>query len=131
MSYVFEDAEPVAVTGTGRKAEPNPFTEVIAAIAMQTDEKTGKPVAKRFVQEAMPNDRKTAENRIKRQMSEAGAANKPPVTVRVDVQDLPTTSKAKDAAQRFQVTFWTVRRQERPRTASTPQSVAVTENATE
>lgn len=126
MSFDFQDAEPVAVTGTGRKAAPNPFTDVIASIAMKTGE-NGKPLAKAFVAEALPDDRATAEGRIRRQMGEAGAANDPAVTVRLHIEDIPQTGKGAAASkvEKFKVTFWTVKRQTRPRTASAESTEAV------
>ncbi len=123
MSMVFEKAEAIPQSGSGRKAEPNPFTEIIAEIALKKDD-SDKPEARAFTQEYSHDGSEQAEkeyvtlqNRIKRQMSEAGAANNPPVTVPVRFSDsAPVKNKKNTHAVR--VTFWTVKRQERPRTAT-------------
>lgn len=131
--YTFEDATPVKVEGTGKKPQPNPFTDVIAAIALKV--KDGKPVAKSFPvvvtgdnDEVKAANRKTLENRIRRQMSEAGEKNSTPVTVRTAFADAKN-EKGEPIPDTVRVTFWTVKRQSRPKpatqTASTPQSTAV------
>jgi hypothetical protein len=140
MSFEFQDAEPIKVQGTGRKAEPNPFTEVIAAIALKTKVVDGKvvPVAKAFTltHEGTEEARKTAIARTKRQLSDAGAANDPAVTVPSTPAPVKVgpKGKEKDSATETVVTFWTVKRQTRPRktvtdgapaTASTEQSAEV------
>ncbi len=93
--------------GTGRKAEPNPYTDIIAAIALKTDEKTDKPVAKGFLvadDDTLP----TVVARAKRQLGAAGRENTPPVTVISTVT--ATTTKGKKL-----FSFWTVK-QHAPRT---------------
>jgi hypothetical protein len=103
--------------GTGRKSEPNPYTDIIAQIALKTDEKTGKPLAKGFLIKD-DDDLKTAVNRAKRQLSKAGAENATPVTV---ISTL--TDSAKKGMKLF--SFWTVT-QHAPRTRKpkTDESVA-------
>jgi hypothetical protein len=121
MTYTFEDATPAKLAGTGRKAEPNPFTDVIALIALKTDEKTGKPLAKSFIEthEDAEGKRTTAINRIKRLTSEAGEKNTPPVTVRVHTEPVMVKDgkgKETESPTQVRVTIWTVKRQIRPKT---------------
>jgi hypothetical protein len=82
---------------------------------MKTVKQDGKdvPVAKSFVETHEKGDdvRKTVIARIKRQMSEAGEKNTPQVTVNVNA----VPAAGKDAATKTVVTFWTVKRQSRPR----------------
>jgi hypothetical protein len=114
MTIVFADAKPLTVAGPGRTAEPNPFTEVIKAIALVKD-KEGKPVAKSFTvtHEGTEEARKSAIAKVKRQTSEAGKKNTPAVTVYVS--GTPVQVKGKDSATDTLITFWTVDRQSRPR----------------
>lgn len=113
-ALTFEDATPVKVSGSGRTAAPNPYTAIIAEIAGKKNG-NGEPVAKRFTVEHTPEESKTVLNRVKRQFSDAGAANNPPVTVRVHI--VPAQDAVgKESSKKSVVTFWTVKRQERPRT---------------
>jgi hypothetical protein len=131
MSYEFADATPVKTTGGGRTAAPNPFLEVVAAIAAKKN-KDGTPVAKAFIENHEKDARNTHVNRIKGQMSAAGLKATPPVTVRVNAEAV--TVKGKDVETQTRITFWTLdERQKRPRkekvvegtaTASTEQSTA-------
>jgi hypothetical protein len=134
MSYEFQDSAPVKIQGTGRKAEPNPFTDVIKAIALKTTKVDGKdtPVAKSFTEKHEDGARDKTVARIKRLLSEAGAANDPAVTV--PSAATPVQVKGKDSNTETVITFWTVKRQVRtrkpadptaPATASTEQSAAV------
>ncbi len=139
MSLTFNDAEPVN-TVAGRKAEPNPFHEVIANIAGRTDN-GGQPIAKSFVLEH--EEVKTAEDREKhigktrRQLADAGNRLDTPVTVRIHAEPVTKGPKGRETESSTQtkITFWTVKKQLRPRkpvetqTASTDQSVAVADPA--
>lgn len=126
MTIVFADAKPLTVAGPGRTAEPNPFTEVIKEIALVTD-KEGKPVAKSFTVTHEPTEdaRKAAIAKVKRQTSKAGEKNTPQVTVYV--AGTPVQVKGKDSATETTVTFWTVKRQSRPRTPAAAPAVATVE----
>lgn len=129
----FQDAKPVKGTST-RTAEPNPYANIVQAIALKTDS-DGDPVAKAFTETVTDAD--AAEKfiaKVKRQLSEAGAKSDPKVTVR-------THHTVSEDGKNIAITFWTVPRQERPRkdknaspdpstqTASTPESVAVSKPA--
>lgn len=138
MSFTFADAQPIKTEGTGRTAEPNPFLEIVQEIALKTDPETGKPVAKAFTVEHKDTaeDRKSVIAKIKRQFSAAGEKSDPKVTV--VSKDAPVQESIKggakgatvDSATKTLITFWTVKRQNRPRkpaetaTASTPQTNA-------
>lgn len=124
-ALTFEDAAPVKSTGTGRKADPNPFEDIVKSIA---GKKVGKndngtdpesPLAKKFTQTLSGNEDedKTTLNRIRRQLQDAGNLCNPQVTVRVHTEPKDKKNVA--------VTFWTVKKQARPRTASTEQTDAV------
>ncbi len=108
MSYQFEDATPVTITGTGAKKMDNPFTEIVSQIAWKNG-KDGKPIAKAFIEEHEDNAEimKTIHGRIRRLMSEAGRALEVPGTVRIAFERVAAGTK---------VTFWVVKLQERPRT---------------
>jgi hypothetical protein len=114
MSFDFADAAPVKTTGGGRKAADNPFTEVVSAIALKVDDK-GKPLAKAFTlnHENTDEDRKKSIEKVKRQLSTAGEKNDPQVTVMSNAT--PVQVKGKDSATVTVITFWTVKRQIRPR----------------
>ncbi len=135
MTYTFEDAEPIKAEVAPKEKAPNPFKDVVAAIALKTNPETKKPLAKAFKETFEDaDDRKTIVGRVKRLTSEAGAANDPAVTVRVD--DKTLSEPVVDAKGNIKTlgtilfTIWTVKRQMRPKTAtqtaSTPQSVPVT-----
>ncbi len=118
----FEDAVPVKSNAGGSNAAPNPFTEVIAAIALKKYTKddapnpnaVDMPVAKSYVVTHKDEDAlKTDRNRITRQISAAGGANSPKVTARrsfEDAHELFTSgaNKGKVKTYRTRVTFWTV-----------------------
>lgn len=127
MTIVFADAKPLTVAGPGRTAEPNPFTDVIKAIALVTD-KEGKPVAKSFTvtHEGTEEARTKAVRKIKSQTSKAGEKNVPAVTVYVVGTPAKTGPKGKetDSATDTVITFWTVKRQSRPRTPAAAPAVA-------
>jgi hypothetical protein len=117
----FEDATPVKRVGTGGKtAAPNPYVDVIAAIALKTDDQ-GNAIAKRFTLHAGHQDvLGTLINRAKRQLSAAGKNNTPAVTVRTDVSDVETTEvqlkpgQPKTLDHSVKVTFWTVKKYNAP-----------------
>ena len=95
-SLVFADAAIPAVSrGTGA---PNPYAEVVAAIA-------GTDAAKRFAVPAESNTDRQVRG-IKRLLSSAGAACNPSVTVR-------STHEVVDGG--LVVTFWTIPRIEHKR----------------
>ncbi len=117
MSFDFQDAEPIKSTRTGTRKEHNPFTDVIAAIALKKNE-NDKPLAKTYTIDKL-NDKAHASYmlKIRRQLSEAGAANDPSVTV--PVRDTPAKLvvagkvTSKDDPTKTRITFWTVPRQNR------------------
>ena len=123
MTINFVPTEPVARTGgPGRTAEPNPFTDAVQSIAMKTNPKTGKPLALEFntdhANRGNNADQYTKwEGKLKRQLSQAGAASTPPVTVISAIEPVKTGPKGKevDSPIKSTVTFWTVARQLRPR----------------
>ena len=114
----FIEAEYVAPAGgPGRTKLPNPFTEVIAAIALKKDA-NDKPVARAFTftHEADGSDFKKIVSGYKRQLSDAGADNDPQVTVMSVVQPVIVKAKGKpdsESATESKLTFWTVTRQTR------------------
>lgn len=120
--FEFVDAEPIpaAPSGGGRVAEPNPYTDVIASIALKVDKK-GKPLAKAFIlshgEDA--DSAGKAVRKVRRQLSDAGDNNTPRVTV--PTRDKPyTDSKTGELVPgKTLITFWTVARQERPRKPKT------------
>lgn len=129
----FTDAEPI-VNAPGRKAADNPFTEVIAAIAGKTNPNTGKPLAKSYVETHKAGERDKVQNRVRRQLGDAGDALDTPVTVRsafvpVKVKDAKGKDTNTNSETETTVTFWTrdkiVKKAAEVTTASTPQSVAV------
>lgn len=132
----FVKAEYVAPAGgPGRPAEPNPFTDIINEIALKLDETTQKPVAVAFQFEHDDRDKEDGDyNRkisgFKRQLSEAGAKNDPPVTVVSVARPVTNPVNHKESATKTNFTFWTVKRQTRKRsvtgTTSNEQSLAVT-----
>jgi len=92
----FAPAKPVKqtrnVANTREKME-NPFTAVIAEIALQMD--ADGPVARSYVREYEEDGKKTALNRDRRQLSEAGHDNDPMVTVRWNVEDIKEPLKGR------------------------------------
>lgn len=114
MTIEFKDAEYVKPQGTGRKAEPNPYTDIIAHIALQTTP-DGKPVTKMFVLEHAPGERDKAIARVKRKMSDAGADNVPPVTVVAVGTPVKNPVNQKVSETKTEIRFWTTKRQERRR----------------
>jgi hypothetical protein len=121
MTYTFEDATPVTTAGPGRTAAPNPFTTVIKEIALKTREVDGKtvPVAKGFTvkHDADPDKRLKEIGRIKRQLSTAGHANTPDVTVesRAVPKKVDVKGKETDSLTESLLTFWTIAPVLRPR----------------
>jgi hypothetical protein len=103
----FEDAEYVPNATAGRTAEPNPYTEVVTAIAGK--EKDGKPVAKSFVLEFDGGtiNRAKAVAKVTRQLKAAGKNANVGVTVRE--QDVMKGPKGKEtvASDRVRIVFWT------------------------
>jgi hypothetical protein len=129
MSFNFADAEPVKSSAPGRTKEANPFTEIIAAIALKTKDKNGAqvPVAQAFSMD-IPTDEaesKKATDKVKRQLSEAGQANTPKVSTRTDVQPVKD-AKGKVVPGKVTVTFWTIPPITRTRTAAAPTTDAPT-----
>lgn len=111
----FVDAEFIpSAGGTGRKREPNPYTDVIAAIALKTND-AGKPVAKGFPIDDNADTAKIVA-RAKRQLAEAGKTNKVPVTVIGKTGPLKDKN-GKVVAGKLLFSFWTVNPQKRPRKA--------------
>ncbi len=122
MTYTFEKAEPVAITGTGAKKADNPFTKVVAEIAWKNDKTTGKPEARACI-ESHDGDPKSVEklkNRIRRQVKDAGDALETPGTVRTAFENLP--------GNKLKITFWVVKlqiRERKPKPAATPDEKTV------
>lgn len=122
----FADAEYVAPAGgPGRERLPNPFDTIVQTIAMKVDEKTKKPVAKALTFEhpsrasEKPEDAKEIERIIakyKRQLSDAGDHSDPRVTVKTNITPAVNPVNKKPSATKSVLTFWTVKRQTRPRT---------------
>jgi len=110
MTLEFVDAEPVAISrgGAGRKAQPNPFAEVVAAIALKTNPATGKPVAKAVpIPTGTDDEVKKTVARMKAQVSKAGLLCNPQVsTYSIPNDDLTV------------LTFWTVPKINKPRKAA-------------
>lgn len=127
----FADAEPIQSAGPGRKAGPNPYSDIIASIALKTKEDGKTPIAKAFTATHEADGREKAVDAIRRKMSAAGDANDPKVTVKVVGTPVMKGPKGRQTESNTEtlVTFWTVTKQSRPRkatvqTASTDQSVA-------
>ncbi len=135
MSLVFSDAVPVATAGPGRNSSPNPYTDIIAAIALKTQDVDGKtvPVAKLFPfsHDADPGKRKKEIERIKRQLSAAGHANTPDVSVMTHVAPVKVGAKGKetDSLTDSVMTFWTIPPIVRPRKPK-PDEAVTTEAVT-
>lgn len=123
----FRDAEYIAPKGgPGKTAEPNPYTDIVSQIALKLNAK-GKPVAKvATLTHENADARKTDIAKAKRQLSQAGEKNDPLVTVpSVDFPvKLPIKGKKFNPEDettytlsdtQTEVTFWTVKRQTRPR----------------
>lgn len=112
----FIDATYVAPAGgVGRTKEPNPYTKVIAEIALKTDPKTDKPLAKGFLM----NDDDTLKanvSKAKRQLADAGKTNEPAVSV-ISKTTTALDGKGKEIAGKVLFSFWTGPQQKRPRKA--------------
>jgi hypothetical protein len=114
MSLTFTDAVPVKVTGTGRKAEENPYLAIINEIALKTVKVDGKdtPVAKAATI-SLPveeDERKTVKGRIRRQLTAAGLAATTPCSVIASFVPVKVGAKGKetDSPSATVLTFWTV-----------------------
>jgi hypothetical protein len=120
MTITFEDAAPVKSSAPGRPARPNPFTEVIAAIALKTDTE-GKPLAKSYIEKHTAGEREKVVKRVKRELSAAGHANNTAVTVCSSAEPVKTGAKGKevDSETDTRITFWTTKLQVRPRKPKT------------
>lgn len=107
MDIKFTPAEPVKSKGAGRKPAENPFTEIIAEIALK-ESKPSVPVAMSFTQEFDGTDEGYSKlvEKIRYQTSKAGADNLPPVTVRV---------AHKREGKKAEFTIWTKARETRKR----------------
>lgn len=116
----FTDAAPVKrVFSGGKQPKPNPFVDVVAHIALETNE-DGDAIAKMFIlthDVSGYGDSKdivaTDINRVKRQLSQAGKNNDPKVTVRISTEDVSAEEQVKPGQPktmiyRTKVTFWTV-----------------------
>jgi hypothetical protein len=129
MTLEFADTKPIkGAGGPGRTAEENPFREIIAAIALRQDS-DGDPIAKAFRLTHEAGQRDKAVNRVKRQLSDAGKDNDPAVTVRVSATPVEVKKRGQEPTESQEettITFWTIARQFRPRTASSDQTDAVT-----
>ena len=106
MTFQFETAEPIF------RAEANPFTEAVAAIAGKTTVKNGKtiPVASGFKVTGVNDTSDKALAKYKKQLQDAGKNLPTPVTVRVNDDDVkidPKTKKPRTTRGGI-VTFWTV-----------------------
>lgn len=119
MTINFEDDKYVPQAGSGRQAEPNPYTDIIAAIALKTDPDTGKPQAKGFTLEHDGTDeaRDKAIAKVRRQMSLAGEANEPPVTVHVTPKPVTNPVNKTVSKTKTRIVFWTTKKQRRPKKA--------------
>lgn len=121
MSFEFVTAEPVKRNVPGRTAEPNPFTDVIADIALKVDD-AGKPLARKFVLDVPGNEDEKFKimAKVRRQLTKAGHDNDPEVTVFCDFAPHVTGHGVakKTHTDKCVVTFWTVKRQLRPRAGS-------------
>lgn len=115
MSYTFETAEPIQTPGAGRKSLDNPFVDAVKGIAGKTNEKTKKPLALAFFEEHNEEDKNTIQNRIGRLLTDAGRQCEPQVTVR-RLFEVQTNKDGIVIGSK--VTFWPVKLQTRPRTAS-------------
>lgn len=113
MSLNFVEVTPPARNNPGRTAEPNPFIDAIARIALK--EKDGKPVALAYTldHDADPKKREQAIEKVKRQLTNAGQANEPKVSVQKDI--VPVKVAGKDSPSKSIVTFWTTPFIARPR----------------
>lgn len=108
MSIVFEPATPVARKTPGRVAEPNPYAEAVAGIALQVDDE-GQPKALAFVLEhsADPEQAKKDVEKVRRQIADAARKGEPKSTA------YSTPSEVKDSKgnvllNQTRITFWTV-----------------------
>lgn len=115
-NLVFEDAEYTPIPGRGKTKEPNPYADVIAAIAHQIDPRTDKPVAKRvtLTHGPTPEAREKAVNRAKRLMKEAGEELDTPATVWAPWAPA-TDKKGNDLDDTTVVTFWATKKVYKPR----------------
>lgn len=105
MSFTFEDVEYNNTNAGGRAKGVNPFSEVIAEIALKTDPKTKKPLVKAFtIASTSADEHVTDVNRARRQLVEAGKDNDP--TVSVQSRAVPM----KSAEHTSVITFWTIKR---------------------
>lgn len=128
MTLEFKDAEYIPPAGgPGRVAEPNPFGEIVQAIAMKKDAKD-KPLSKalEFEHPSRLSDKsedaatlKQTIARFKRQLSDAGDAATPKVTVKSVVTPVRNPNTKKDSPTKSTLTFWTIARQLRPRKPKT------------
>lgn len=94
--FEFQAAAPV------RRAEPNPFTDVVSSIAGKVE--NGKPVARSFKVSGEHATEK-ALTKYTKQLQEAGKNLPTPVTVRVSHN---VTNDPKTKTSSGTVTFWTV-----------------------
>jgi hypothetical protein len=119
----FVDATYIAPAGgAGRTKEPNPYTKVIAEIALKVDPKTDKPLAKGFLM----NDDDTLKanvSKAKRQLADAGKDNTPAVSV-ISKYVPAVDGKGKPVAGKVLFSFWTGPQQKRPRKPKTAETVA-------
>lgn len=113
--------------GAGRPAGPNPYKDVIAAIALKQGP-DGKPLAKAVVLD-VPFGTEAANKAVaaaKRVAGKAGHANTPAVTVYGKGIAYTYESKGKSVIDKTKTlfTFWTAPKQNRPRTAKTAETPA-------
>lgn len=102
LTFVDASYIPPTATSGGRAPDPNPFLVAVAAIALKTDPKTTKPVAKAFTfyHDGSDADIVRKEAKFKRQLSAAGNTCEPPVTVRSALGTVNATTST--------LTFWTI-----------------------
>jgi hypothetical protein len=109
-TITFEDATPIEREWRGgRKAEPNPFADVVASIANQTDSE-GTPVAKRFRLAAEDATAPEVKKALSQLQSAGVLYNATHPDSRISVQK-PVEIKDGQAV----ITFWTLPFVARPR----------------
>ena len=116
MNLTFEDAEPIT-SKSNKTAEPNPFTEAVAAIAWKTAA-NGKPLTRATkvpLTDDKPETVKALEGKIGRWLTSAGDALTKPGTVR---RSFTVVNEGEDHFLR--VAFSVTAKQRRERKTNTP-----------
>lgn len=118
MNLTFEDAEPIKAAST-KTAEPNPFADVITAIAWRSDSQ-GRPLTRATTIPVKDEDGiKTLTAKIGRQLTAAGDALEKPGTVR---RKFETIKNGKTLG--LKVTFSVAPKQRRERKAKQDSTAA-------